>query len=92
MAKGGLWYPCLVCGKSVRHAPGPGDHVLDDGTTLFCPECGGATEVRFVGTVQAVRYVTPSRLTTASTVTAALVESDDDAAKQKRGNVPHTYC
>lgn len=48
MAKGGLWYPCSVCGKDVRHEPNPGDHVLDDGTTLFCPECGGATEVHFV--------------------------------------------
>lgn len=47
MAKGGLWYPCQACGEMVRHAAGPGDHVLDAGTRLFCPKCGRATEVRF---------------------------------------------
>lgn len=51
MGKAALWYPCAVCGKSVCHTEGP--HVFDDGTTLYCPRCGGATIVRFVSAQQA---------------------------------------
>ncbi len=43
MIKQKLIYTCAVCGKQVHHPSGP--HWLDDGTELFCPECGGVTVV-----------------------------------------------
>jgi DNA-directed RNA polymerase subunit RPC12/RpoP len=38
-----LWYQCAVCKKMVCHN---GRHWIDDGTEMFCPECGGTTVVR----------------------------------------------
>ena len=45
MKKSRLWYPCSGCKVDVCHEEGP--HVLDDGTTLFCPKCGAGTVVHF---------------------------------------------
>ena len=40
-----LWYSCQGCKQDVCHENGP--HILDDGTTLYCPRCGAGTVVHF---------------------------------------------
>lgn len=37
-----LWYQCQCCSEMVSHE---GNHWIDDGTTMRCPDCGGITLV-----------------------------------------------
>jgi DNA-directed RNA polymerase subunit RPC12/RpoP len=44
-----LYYPCAACGKQVALKVEAGDYSfwLDDGSVLFCPNCGQGTVVHF---------------------------------------------
>ena len=43
-----LYYPCAACGKQVALTVEAGENFwLDDGSTLFCPNCGQGTVVHF---------------------------------------------
>jgi DNA-directed RNA polymerase subunit RPC12/RpoP len=44
-----LYYPCAACGKQValKVEAGEDSFWLDDGSTLFCPNCGQGTVVHF---------------------------------------------